>query len=311
MRLIKQKNQWAQITERGDIVKILKVNLPEVSNLADDRLGFTKNGKDGVVDYEGNVICPPIYHRVSRFVEGLACVELGGKTGYINLAGELVIPCAFDWAHPFSCGLAAVEESPTSPWGYLNQHGEYVIPPRFRSVHSFSENLGAVHMDAGWGFLNPAGNLVLNPKYFIVNDFHEGLCAVTTSAKTLIYGFIDPTGNYQIQPAFLGADMKFSEGLAAIAGDNGYGFIDRTGKLVISCQFFDTSHFVEGICRVTFKRKGKFKWGYINSVGQMILAPVYDFATDFSGGLATVEVDHYRGFIDKQGKFVWRELITD
>src|SRR6516225_80814 len=63
------------------------------------------------------------------------------------------------------------------------------------------------------------------------------------------YGYIDKTGKMVIQPTYAGA-QRFSDGLAAVqlqpppAGKVGY--IDETGKMVIPPQFETADPFSEG-----------------------------------------------------------------
>ncbi len=80
-----------------------------------------------------------------------------------------------------------------------------------------------------------------------------------------------------------------------------YGFIDRTGKMVIAPQFDDAQSFSEGLAPV---KVGK-KWGYINNVGSYVIYPQFDFASVFNDGLAPVNVEFgIYGYIDKNGKIV-------
>ncbi|GAB1858676.1 hypothetical protein MHTCC0001_35160 [Flavobacteriaceae bacterium MHTCC 0001] len=45
-------------------------------------------------------------------------------------------------------------------------------------------------------------------------------------------------------------------------------------------------------------------YGYINSVGEVIIDPIFSFALDFSEGLAAIREKGYYGYIDKTGKLV-------
>ena len=46
------------------------------------------------------------------------------------------------------------------------------------------------------------------------------------------------------------------------------------------------------------------KWGFIDKTGRMVIPAVYDDATAFSEGLVAVTVNGKTGFIDKTGKMV-------
>ena len=80
----------------------------------------------------------------------------------------------------------------------------------------------------------------------------------------------------------------------------GYGYIDKTGKEVIPCRFYDTGGFYEGLARVWLDDK----WGFIDKTGKEVIPCIYDGADNFREGLAIVELDGKYGYIDKSGKEV-------
>ena len=64
----------------------------------------------------------------------------------------------------------------------------------------------------------------------------------------------------------------------------GYGFIDKSGKVVIEPQFDNVSAFSEGLAQV----EKDDKWGFIDKNGKVVIEPQYDYVRDFSEGLAEV-----------------------
>ncbi len=95
-----------------------------------------------------------------------------------------------------------------------------------------------------------------------------------------------------------------------------WGFIDKTGHMVIEPRFDDVlrdqyggcmpySHkvfknFSEGLCAVRVENK----WGYIDKTGNMVVPAQYDNAGTFSEGLACVRLGTKYGYIDKTGKII-------
>lgn len=92
-----------------------------------------------------------------------------------------------------------------------------------------------------------------------------------------------------------------------------WGFIDKSGKMVIPAKFDDVTrdqysgctlrhkpfrNFSEGMCGV---RVGE-KWGYIDEDGAFVVPLKYDNAGNFSEGLACVRLGTKYGYIDKTGK---------
>lgn len=95
-------------------------------------------------------------------------------------------------------------------------------------------------------------------------------------------------------------DMKprFSEGLKPVENNEGkYGYIDESGKVVISYQFMDAFNFSEGLAVVQVDGG---KYGYVNKGGDMVIEPRFWKALPFSEGLAAVDLGAGRGYIDGQ-----------
>jgi hypothetical protein len=91
-----------------------------------------------------------------------------------------------------------------------------------------------------------------------------------------------------------------NSGLYPINVGGKYGFMDRTGKTVITPQFDATYGFSEGLGSV----KIGTKWGYINTKGVVAITPQFDFAGRFREGRASVELGNQYGFIDTDGKYI-------
>ena len=66
-----------------------------------------------------------------------------------------------------------------------------------------------------------------------------------------------------------------------------YGFIDKSGKVVIEPQFDDAGAFSEGFACV----EKDDKWGFIDKNGKVVVEPQFDYAREFSEGFAQVKKD--------------------
>ena len=64
------------------------------------------------------------------------------------------------------------------------------------------------------------------------SSFSEGLMPVYDAA-TRLYGYINNQASWVISPSYRYADA-FTDGLAVVAGEDGYGVIDATGKIMLS-----------------------------------------------------------------------------
>jgi len=79
-----------------------------------------------------------------------------------------------------------------------------------------------------------------------------------------------------------------------------WGYMDKTGKVIIEPQFDAEGDFFHGLAPVL---KGK-KWGYINEKGQESIPFRFDYALDFTGEVAPVLVGRKWGYIDLDGRWV-------
>jgi hypothetical protein len=149
-------------------------------------------------------------------------------------------------------------------------------------------------------------------------EFSEGLAVVGWALcprcrnPSYVNGLIDETGRLVIPPRRFEARYgAFHEGLAQYS-DQGWGFIDREGRVVIRAQFYAASDFSEGLASV---RTEAGKFGYINRTGELVIPYQFDWVSDFHDGLAAIKLRGKYCFIDKTGKVVlqssdWRETTT-
>ena len=110
------------------------------------------------------------------------------------------------------------------------------------------------------------------------------------------FGYLDRSGNVVIVPQFERVE-SFSEGLAVAQLKGKSGYIDRSGKWVIQPQYDSAGDFSEGLARVLTRGS----MGYINKTGRMVIQPQFAQAGDFSEGLASVLKNNESSFINRYG----------
>lgn len=300
----------------------------------DDKHGFID--ESGNVKF----MLPEEVYTIFAFSEGLAVAgkrvpNTNGRWGFIDETGKYVIEAKFVMVKPFSEGLAAVvfkdNENAYRSVGYIDQSGRMVIPPQFsgegnvsgqwiakpqyESAGEFSEGLAPVLMNRKVGFIDLRGEMAIKPQFdpdgtggCVLNGrvgasrFSEGLAAVQLRREVWgkEWGFIDPHGNWVIQPEFACA-APFSEGLALIGirevqGAWRYGYIDKTGAIVIKPQFSEAFSFAGKLALVT-----------IGMTEEEVLAK----ASEAGKPEAEIEKELEKfkkkyAYIDRTGKVVWQ-----
>ncbi|MGB5968007.1 MAG: WG repeat-containing protein [Spirulinaceae cyanobacterium] len=271
----------------------------------------------GYIDATGEIVIKPQFYQVRSFSGGLAPFnqELEGKWGYIDTTGKIAITPQFDSVRNFSEGMAGIIID--DKLGYINKVGGLVVPPQFDPVYSgnFSDGLAAVKLEQGdMGYINKAGEMVIPATIFIAEDFQEGLALIDgrEGAPTWI-GFIDKRGKpaFRFSRKITSIPSGFDEGLAPIVTDQGRGYMDKRGRIVIEPQFYVVRKFSEGLAQVKtgsvpasmaqYLTEGK--WGYIDKIGEMVIKAEFAETQPFSEGLAGVSKDgNLWGYIDKIGE---------
>jgi len=285
------------------------------------------NGKWGFINSSGRFIIKPKFNQVlSPFKEGIALVRTGaiidapkaadfgrlaGKCQYIDKQGRTIYECPY--GNPFSEGLAAILVGAKwgmlsevfgkeGKWGVINKKGKMVIPAQYTfEVESFSEGLAVFRVaSAQSGYINTGGEVIIEPQYILAFEFSEGLAAV---CKEEGWGFINKLGEVVISLKYESA-RSFSEGLAAVSikdkTSEKWGVIDKRGKLVVPFKYDYIRRFSDGLAAV----EKNHKWGYIDYAGRVVISFKFDDAEPFSEGYAKVTVGKLDGYIDKKGDFV-------
>jgi hypothetical protein len=160
------------------------------------------------------------------------------------------------------------------------------------------------------GYIDTAGRIAVEPRYQSAGEFHEGLAMVHLWTKVSCLSGEFTSDDAPIEAFHLLEDDK--QDLPGCFPQGGkFGYIDKSGKVVIAPQFFIAQDFAEGLAGVRVEEVAFSKFGYIDRAGSMVITPRFNQANPFSEGLAAVEtharvvgdqvVDISWGFIDKAG----------
>lgn len=166
-----------------------------------------------------------------------------------------------------------------------------------------------------------------NSRYDEVGEYHDGLAIVsktkpvyetqtsrekgyastegqtiTTYTRYLVghktkYGFINKSGKLVVSIKY-DQVKNFSGGFAAVRKGKDWGIIDTKGKTVVSLKYDEVTFFSEGLMAV----RDKNKWGFVNTSGKVVIPLQYDDALFYNEGLAPVKLEMLWGYIDPNGQ---------
>jgi hypothetical protein len=223
--------------------------------------------------------------------------------------------------------------------GFIDAAGSVAIEPRFDLVTSqtvFSEGVAAAAVGGSWGYVDRTGRLVIEPRFAEAQPFSEGLAFASGSE----IGYIDRAGDFVIKwerrpDGRFDSGGAFSEGLAPVQSTiltrvvnprpggfpmkatHSWGYIDRSGEVVIPPRFDRAGPFSEGLAAVVLSAASPAKearCGYIGHDGELFFTLPGRGCQSFSGGRAAVrlwedvgEEDLPRerwGYVDRAGTMV-------
>lgn len=292
---VRVKDRWGFINHKGEFVIVPKyTNVhPFSEKLA---LVYLEEKSPIFIDQRGNVVIEskPNWSFDGDFKEGLAPIVVKGKSGFINTKGEIAIEPKFDSVRNFSDGLAFVRvgEDAQALVGYIDHSGKLKIPfeTLYKTGTDFVMNRAIVikyNSNSGEKIIliDQTGKVLTNQLRLTCDtDF---ISLVKGVAEGLI-----PVG------------LELANQTKILLG---CGYIDMQGKIAIppDPKIQKAKPFSEGLASV----KIKGKWGYINRSGSIVIQPKFNGVSPFRNGLAYVKVNAAsEGFINHSGQYVWQPV---
>ena len=205
---------------------------------------------------------------------------VSGKVGTLDSENFTTkLPCAYDYLSDFATRMKITNGVRreqrlavcrlNGKYGIVNSEGKQIQPMAFDELRKDVSDpsnkelpdMGSardLHVRIGdkWGILTADGEQLAEVKFDSVGVFHDGLAVVKAAER---YGYIDRSGAIVIPIQWMAA-YDFSEGLAALRVDKKhFQFINTAGTVVIKSKKYDSvGRFRNGICRVV--KGGKVKW---------------------------------------------------
>ncbi|MEU6057304.1 WG repeat-containing protein [Streptomyces sp. NPDC047097] len=247
-------------------------------------------------------------------VEVTGAAPFGRRFALVDAAGRLVrepdLTAVGAFAGDGPHGPIAPAADTGGRWGYVDRAGRWVAPPIWRYAypldgHGFGRfQHGEGDEDGRWGYVDGSGTPVVAPRFTAAAEFRHGLAVVRTEEGP---GWIDPTGVLVLSGPYEAVGPFSACGLAGarLAESGRCGYVDRSGELVIPDRFDGARPFgPDGLAGV---RVGE-KWGLIDRTGKWAVEPRYQRLESYNTyGLAYFiafdEGRRYReGYLDGRGR---------
>lgn len=287
------KNYELSIGYKDSTEKLAELNkyaLEYVSEEIEGLIAVKGTEGYGFINGKGETVIPCVYSDVHSFSEGLAAVQMDYKWGYVNKLGELIIPYTWVKVSDFHDGLAAVSYDGET-WRYIDQNGVEVISGLHVSDYTMYEIRGAGNFSEGRCVVTYYDPMSSNRYDFYGKRLYDSIKCI-----------IDKEGNYIAnyrEDMYTKESSSFSEGLA-VAGNK---YIDKNGQTVLQFDDnLRLGEFKDGYAKVWNNDKYDNRCGLIDRSGRLVVPCEWHditYAGDDVLLTSTYETDSsgYSGFV--------------
>jgi hypothetical protein len=310
------RRQWGLRDEQSGVVRIapkyITVSILPNTNLSlvEGKISNSENTAFGIVNTTlGKETAAPMFSKIlsADFVAASMARAIYAGNGFYTLVNRSGYPKSLQgvkFIRPCSGGLyAACQGGTTKVMAHprLDTINMYTVQPK--GSLSFVRQYEVVE-GGKWGYLDSTGIWAKTAEYEQALPFHNGLAPVKKNGK---WGVINRQFQLVVQPIYDFVEELYAEdGNALLAVGyhrNRYGFIDSLGEIVVAPQYQEAGAYCEGLVRVRIDGL----WGYADMSGALVIPPRYRYAADFHEGRSRVRNSRNWGYIDTEGNAITPE----
>ena len=290
--IIQNEGVWSLVTYEDGIVRTTKLEFPVdaihiegVADLGDGLYTYRMHGEKNfynMIDikkqFKMNNASDPVYFVMRYHNDRLPFVK-NELFGIADRLGNIVLKPKYALMYEFDASDRAVVKI-DGYFGYIDRAGAIAIPANFTIATNFCENVAAVFDGKKWWYIKPDGTPAFGDTVFShATPFAKDQLALVSVLEGGSMGYINTSGVYQIAPKFLWGDV-FSEGLACVGLKD---YPNGTSRIA----YIDTQG------RIAFQLDNVTK------------------AYRFIGDLALIQLTDEIGYVNKFGKWIWKDKITE
>ena len=207
-----------------------------------DLLRVSKNGKYGLIDFDGKVLLGCEYDSITtlKSVEENLVVRKDNKVGVVNNAGQIIVPIAYKDVRVLKEGYKneyiIIDENGNQ--GIISTSGTIIIAPAYKEIKYINSNeIYVAKIEDKWNLINKKGE-VLNNSYDDYTYVKGDYVIVQKDGK---YGITTIAGTVKIEPSY--EELEYAFSVYYIAKINSkYGIINTDNTSLIPLEYLNMTY---------------------------------------------------------------------
>lgn len=310
-------------------------------------LRYTCDGKIGYLNSEtGDIMIPARFVYAEAFQRSVGCALVGdgNEKWFVDSWGRTVSE-KYEDAGPFEHQESLAKVKKDGQWGIISARFKYVLPCEFDSLGSIpavSSLMTGIRNGVAVVIRTEEQKFTELP-YCAINDFYgdDSYCYVTDKdgkmaiadwrgellSETLYDEIATPSNGviavkqeekygavgvdiinrryYEMIPTIYDRLLKFNEeGFAPAQKDGLWGLVDLHGNWTELAGVDTVREYASDMAAIHTEDG----WGFVNGTGEIVIAPQYEIATDFTTGMSVCSNENGNTVFDSDGKEVFHTI---
>lgn len=291
---------------------------------------FSSNGKMGIQDLDGAVLCDAVYNYIGYFDEyGFAEIRIGDRKGVIRADGEVVVPpihCnSIGYLHAQHAGytevydeafLFSTMQNNKAQYGFYALDGRLITEACWDKAYGFKNGVAYVQKNGKWNMINMKGELLLEDWWdslYIDRDtvtLSTDLKKVQMDTNGIVFAeysckngkWVLSTLSQQHMPSEIACEyvMKVSDGYYYQA-DSKWGMMDKNGSIIYPPQWDQVTATPDANY---FLVKNDEKMGLLDQVGNLVMDSIYDNISYIAADRWIVRKDNFAAVMNHSGNVI-------
>ena len=296
--IIEKSGKYGLCDDLGNI--LIEPNYKRIDKIGEDHkngyIVVNEENKYGIIGFDKKVILEQKYEEVKGVCgEGLYVIKENGKYVIVNKSGEKVINKSYD--DILSINKEYIIAVNNKKCGVIDIHGETKIPFNYDNLISASGNDYIAKSGDKYGVIGIDGNTKLGYESTSISYINSGNFYIADYMENGKLTSKVYDSNYEVKVTGIVSEINTSKGYIRVHTDNDYKYYNFKFEEKSASGVLTTN--------TLFLSKKDGKYGFIDKTGKVVVDYIYDDATEQnSSGYAGIKKDGLWGSVDLNGKVV-------